>query len=217
MEDLKVLKQRAAAAQKVFDKYFPDAKTALHYKTPFQLLIATILSAQCTDVLVNKVTEKLFKKYKTPADFAKAKSAQLAKDIYPVTFYTNKAKSVQKTAQIIHEKYKDKVPKKLAELIELPGVARKTANVVLGNAYGIAEGIVVDTHIIRVSNRLGLTKNTDPKKIEQDLMKIVPEKNWIKFSNQMIWYGRKICTARVDKCAEMDINLPHFKYIKKKK
>jgi len=184
------------------DKHFPKVTTALQFKTSFQLLVATILSAQCTDVLVNKVTGKLFKKYRAPADFAKANLAQLQKDLYPVTFYKNKAAAIIKTAQIIQQKYKGRVPKTLEELIELPGVARKTANVVLGHAYGIASGFVVDTHVIRVSNRFGLTKNSDPKKIEQDMVQLVPQKNWIKVADQIIWFGRKICTARKNRCGE---------------
>ncbi len=186
--------------KKFLNKEFNKVDTALIHKTPFQLLVATIMSAQCTDTLVNKVTLKLFKKYKTADDFAHADLRQLQKDIYPVTFFRNKAKSIKKTAGILEQKYNGKVPRTLAQLIELPGVARKTANVVLGHAYKIAEGVVVDTHVIRLSNRYGLTKNSDPKKIEQDLMKIVPKKEWIRFSDQLIWFGRKICTARFDKC-----------------
>lgn len=203
-------KNRYKNLQKVLDQMFPNAKTALNYKTPFQLLVAVIMSAQCTDVLVNKVTEKLFKKYRIPKDFAKANINQLQKDIYPVTFYNNKAKAIKRTAQIIHKQHQNKVPKDIKELLKLPGVARKTANVVLGNAYGIASGIVVDTHVKRVSNRLGLTKNTDPIKIEKDLMEIVPRGKWIKFSNQLIWFGRKVCTARKDKCEELNLNLEHI-------
>ena len=188
--------------KKFLDQHFRVVTTALEYKTPFQLLVATILSAQCTDVLVNKVTAKLFKKYKTPADFAKAGQAELEKDIYPVTFFRNKAAAVIKTAKLIQTKHHGKVPKTLEELIELPGVARKTANVVLGHAYGIASGFVVDTHVKRVSNRFGLTKNSDPKKIEQDMMQLVPKKDWVKTADQIIWFGRKICTARKNKCAD---------------
>lgn len=204
------LKSRAKEVQKAMDKLFPDATTALVWHNPFELLTATILSAQCTDVLVNKVTAKLFKKYKKPADFSKAKTEQIAKDIYPVTFYRNKAKSVKETARIIHEEYKDRVPKDKEKLVQLPGVASKTANVVLGHAYGIPAGFVVDTHVKRVAKRLGLTKNTDPKKIEQDLKTIVPQKNWVKFADQLIWYGRKYCTAKKDKCAESGIKLKHY-------
>jgi endonuclease III len=204
------LKKRAIKVQKILNKLFPDATTALNYKTSFQLLVATIMSAQCTDVLVNKVTEKLFKKYKTPKDFASASLEQLRKDVYPVTFYKNKAKMIQDTSKILIEKHRSKVPKSIDELIKLPGVARKTANVVLGHAYGIPSGFVVDTHVIRVSNRLGLTKSSDPKQIEKDLMAIVPKNNWIKFADQIIWFGRTYCTARKDKCKALGIQLEHY-------
>lgn len=202
------LKKRAQHAQKVLGKLYPDAFTELNFKTPFQLLIATMLSAQCTDVLVNKVTADLFKKYKKPEDFAKANISTLTKDIYPVTFYKNKAKAVKKAAQMVVKEYKGKVPKDLEELVKLPGVARKTANVVLGHAYGIPSGFVVDTHVLRLSKRLGLTKNTDPKKVEQDMMILIPQKNWVKFADQLILHGRRVCTARKDKC-DLD-KLPHF-------
>lgn len=204
------LKKRYTEVQKVLDKYIKNPDTALNYSNPFELLIATILSAQCTDVLVNKVTAKLFKKYKKPADYAKAPLAQLQKDIYPVTFYKNKAVSVKKTAEIIDKKYKGKVPKSIEEIVELPGAARKTANVVLGHAYRIPSGIVVDTHVMRLANRFGLTTNKDPKKIEQDLMQIVPQDRWITFADQMILYGREYCTAKKDKCGEMNIKLKHY-------
>lgn len=204
------LKKRANKAQKVLEKLFPDVTTALKYKTPFQLLVATIMSAQCTDVLVNKVTPGLFKKYKTPKAFAESDLEELRKDIYPVTFYKNKAKMIQKAAQIIIAEHKGQVPKSTEELIKLPGVARKTANVVLGHAYGIPSGFVVDTHVIRVSNRLGLTESSEPKQIEKDLMALVPQKNWVKFADQLIWYGRTYCTARKDKCSEAGIKLEHF-------
>lgn len=198
------------AVQKVFDQLLPKVTTALRYKTPFQLLVATIMSAQCTDVLVNKVTEKLFKKYKGPKDFANASLTQLRKDIYPVTFYKNKAVSLQKTAKLLLSDFDGKVPKNMPDLLKLSGVARKTANVVLGHAYGISSGIVVDTHVKRVAKRLGLTTQTDPTKIEQELIAVVPKKNWIKFADQMIWYGRKFCTAKVDKCAQLGIKLKHY-------
>ena len=194
--------KKAKAVQKALDKYFSDVTTALTYKTPFQLLVATMLSAQCTDVLVNKVTPGLFKKYSTVKSFAEADLQTLEKDIYPITFYRNKAASIKKTASILQKKYQVKIPKTLEELIELPGVARKTANVVLGHAYGIASGVVVDTHVLRTALRLGLTTETDPKKVELDLMKIIPKKDWIKFSDQLIWFGRTICTARNNKCCE---------------
>lgn len=186
--------------QRFLDKQFPKAGTALIYKTPFQLLVATIMSAQCTDTLVNKVTPGLFKKYPTAKAMAAANLNQLRKDIYPVTFYNAKAKNILQTAQIIQEKYKGAVPKTLEKLIELPGVARKTANVVLGHAYGMQSGFVVDTHVMRIANRFGFTKSKDPKKIEQDMMALVPKKRWVQTADQIIWFGRKICTARFDKC-----------------
>ena len=208
MPTLPELKKRAEHARKYLNKLYPDAFTELNFKTPFQLLIATILSAQCTDVLVNKVTKELFKKYKKPEDLAKANLTQLQKDIYPVTFYKNKAKMIKATAEKIVGEHKGKVPKDLDKLIKLPGVARKTANVVLGHAYDIPSGFVVDTHVIRLSRRLGLSKNSDPKKLEQDLMQLVPQKHWIKFADQLIFHGRRSCTARKDKC---DVTkLPHY-------
>jgi endonuclease-3 len=189
-----------AKLQKFLNKQFPKVTTALVYKTPLQLLVATIMSAQCTDTLVNKVTPALFKKYPDTQAFAKANLAQLQKDLYPVTFYNNKAKSIKRAAEIIVAKYKGKVPKTLDELIELPGVARKTANVVLGHAYGITSGFVVDTHVIRTALRYGFSHSKDPVHIEQDMMSLVLKKNWIKTADQLIWFGRKICTARFDKC-----------------
>lgn len=186
--------------KKFLDKQFPDVTTALKFKTPLQLLVATILAAQCTDTLVNKITENLFKKYKTTEDFANANLETLKKDIYPVTFYNNKAAALIKMAKILVAQHKGAVPKTMEQLLELPGVARKTANVVLGHAYGIASGFVVDTHVKRVSNRFGFTNSSDPKKIEQGMIKLVPQKDWIKFADQMIWFGRKICAARFNKC-----------------
>ena len=196
------LRNRAARVQRALNKYFPHVKCALDFKTPLQLLVATIMSAQCTDALVNKVTPALFKKYRTVKDFAGADLAQLKKDIYPVTFYNNKATSIQKTAKLLIEKFHGRVPKTMEEMLTLHGVARKTANVVLGSAYGIPSGITVDTHMIRCSRRLGLTQNTDPVKIERDLMQLIPQSNWINFSHQMVWFGRKICTARNNMCAQ---------------
>ena len=207
MQNLKI---RAKNIKRELDKLFPNTTTSLIYKTPFQLLIATILSAQCTDALVNKVTEPLFKKYKTPKDLANANINELTKDIHSVTFYKNKAKMIQKTSKIIHEQYKDKVPKEKNLLIKLPGVGSKTANVVLGHAFDITSGFVVDTHIKRVAKRLGLTKHTDPAKIERELMQIVPEKDWITFADQLLWLGRKYCTARKDKCIEHGLKLTHY-------
>ena len=181
-------------------KHYGKAKCALNYKNPLELLIATILSAQCTDERVNIVTEKLFKKYKTVNDYARADINEFEKDIYSTGFYRNKAKNIISSCRIIKEQYKGKVPKDFDKLLELPGVARKTANCVMGNAFGISSGVVVDTHVSRITKRLGLTRNEDPNKIEQDLIKIIPKKDWIMFSHMLIWHGRKICDARKPKC-----------------
>ena len=181
-------------------KHYPNPKCALNFKNTLQLLIATILSAQCTDQRVNIVTERLFKKYKTIKDYANADLKEFEKDIYSTGFYRNKAKNIIASCRIISEKYDGKVPKDFDKLLTLPGVARKTANCVMGNAFGIPSGVVVDTHVLRITQRLGLTKNTDPNKIEQDLIKIIPQNEWINFSHMIILHGRKICDARRPKC-----------------
>lgn len=181
-------------------KHYPNSKSALNYKNPFELLVATILSAQCTDERVNIVTEKLFKKYKTPKDYASANIKEFEKDIYSTGFYKNKAKNIVSTARIINDIYKGRVPKDFDQLLELSGVARKTANCVMGNAFNIPSGVVVDTHVSRITQRLGLTKNTDPNKIEQDLIKLLPRNEWINFSHMLIWHGRKICNSRKPRC-----------------
>lgn len=177
-------------------KEYPVPKTALEYKIPFELLVATILSAQSTDVHVNKVTESLFKKYKTIKDYADVPLDTLKKDISSVNFYNNKAKNIQASAKMVIEKFNSKVPKTMEELITLSGVARKTANIILSNVYGINEGIAVDTHVKRLSYRLGLTKNEDPVKIEIDLMAITPKEDWGNISHLLIFHGRKICQAK---------------------
>ena len=184
------------------DKDYPAATCALHHQNAFQLLIATILSAQCTDERVNKVTPELFRKYPTPKDFAVANPSELEQDIRSTGFYRNKAKSILGTSKRIVEEFVGKVPQTMEEMLTLSGVARKTANVVLGTAFGIASGVVVDTHVQRISQRLDLTKNTDPKKIEQDLMQAVPKDRWILFSHQLILHGRRVCQARRPKCSE---------------
>jgi endonuclease-3 len=201
--------ERAARVQVILEKLdemYPDAVCALHYGTPWELLVATILSAQCTDKRVNAVTPGLFAKYPTPRDFAAARPEVLANDIRSTGFFNNKAKSVIGAAKMIGNEFKGKVPKTLEQLIRVPGAARKTANVVLGTAYGIASGVVVDTHVLRVSRRLDLTKHTDPVKIEQDLMKTIPKERWILFSHQIIHHGRALCVARKPKCAECKLN-----------
>ena len=181
---------------------YPDATCSLNFTSPLELLVATILSAQCTDTLVNKVTADLFQKYKTPKDYAGADLARLEKDLSRVNFYRNKAKSIKRACQLIVERFEGKVPERMEELLQLPGVARKTANVVLGNAFHIQAGIVVDTHVMRLSQRMGLSAQTDRDKIEQDLMALVPKTLWTRFGHQMIIHGRTVCTAKAPKCRE---------------
>ncbi len=189
---------------KILSKEIPDSKIALRFSNPLELLIATILSAQCTDVKVNQVTKDLFNKYRFAKDYAEANLVELEEDIRPTGFYRNKAKSIQKCCQELLARFGGRVPNTLEELVTLAGVGRKTANVVLGNAFGIP-GIAVDTHVHRVSQRIGLTKNDDPTKIELDLMEIVPKEEWIHFSNLLIWHGRKICMARKPLCEQCPI------------
>lgn len=177
-------------------KDYPEPKTALNFQTPFELLVATMLSAQTTDIHVNKVTESLFKKYRDINDYAEIPLEELKKDISSINFYNNKAKNIKASAQIIIEKFNSKVPQTMEELITLPGVARKTANIILSNAFGINEGIAVDTHVKRVSYRLGITKNQDPIKIEKDLMAITPRNEWANISHLLIFHGRKVCKAK---------------------
>jgi endonuclease-3 len=184
---------------RILSKEIPDSTIALRFSSPLELLIATILSAQCTDVRVNQVTVDLFKKYRTAKDYAESNLANLEEGIRPTGFYRNKAKSIQKCCQELAKRFGGKVPNTLEDLVTLPGVGRKTANVILGNAFGIP-GIVVDTHVRRVSQRIGLTKNDDPVKIEFDLMKIVPKEEWTHFSNLLVWHGRKTCVARKPLC-----------------
>jgi len=177
-------------------KEYPKQTTVLRYTKPFELLVATILSAQTTDAHVNKVTESLFKKYKTINDYADIPLDTFKKDISSINFYNNKAKNIQASAKMLIERFNSKIPKTIDELTTLPGVARKTANIILSHVYGINEGIAVDTHVKRVSYRLGLTKNEDPVKIERDLMAITPKKDWGNFSHLLIFHGRKICQAK---------------------
>jgi len=181
---------------KRLNKAYPKPKTALNFSDPFQLLVATILSAQTTDVLVNKVTENLFRKYRTVKDYADASLETLQKDTGSVNFYKTKAKNIQAGAKIIVAQFNSQVPKTMSELTSLPGVARKTSNIILSDAFGIHEGIAVDTHVKRLSYRLGLTKYADPVKIEKDLMAITPKKEWGNISHLLIFHGRKICQAR---------------------
>ena len=197
--------ERIAAILKALDEAYPDAVCALTHRTPWELLVATILSAQCTDVRVNMVTPELFKRFPTPAAMAKAKLPELEELIRTTGFFRNKAKSIQGAAKKITEQFGGKVPETLAELITVPGAARKTANVVLGVSYGKAEGVVVDTHVFRISRRLDLTKSETAEKVEQDLMKIIPQDRWISFSHQVIHHGRQVCIARNPKCDKCNL------------
>ncbi|HXJ15627.1 MAG TPA: endonuclease III [Candidatus Polarisedimenticolia bacterium] len=187
------------------DEAYPAATCALEHSNPFQLLVSTILSAQCTDERVNQVTATLFPKYPTPKDFAYADPTELEQYIRPTGFFRNKAKSIMGASKKIVEEFHGEVPRTMEQILTLPGVARKTANVVLGTAFGIASGIVVDTHVQRLAGRLDLSKNTDPKKIERDLIQVIPQEKWILFSHQLIWHGRRVCQARKPKCIECNL------------
>jgi endonuclease III len=193
---------------------YPEAVCELKHANAFQLLISTILSAQCTDVRVNQVTQTLYQKYPDANAFAYANPAELEQDIRPTGFFRNKTKSIMGASKKIVDEFHGEVPKTMEEILTLPGVARKTGNVVLGSAFGISSGVVVDTHVQRISRRLDLTKNEDPKKIEQDLMKIIPQDDWIRFSHQIIWHGRRVCVARKPRC--VDCNLERVCYSKDK-
>ncbi len=194
--------ERIAAILKILDRTYPEARCALHHENAWQLLVATILSAQCTDVRVNMVTPELFKKYPTPAALARIEPEELEPLIRSTGFFRSKAKSLVGAARKIVEQFGGQVPQTIQELLTLPGVARKTANVVLGTWYGHGVGIVVDTHVHRIARRLELTRADDPKHIEQDLMKVIPQKKWIDFAHQIIHHGRALCTARAPKCAQ---------------
>jgi len=200
------IKTRALKTIRLLEKEHSDAEIALTFKNPLELLISTILSAQCTDKRVNIVTKTLFKKYKTLEDYAKADIKELEQDIRSTGFYHNKARHIKKCCQMLIEKFGSQVPRTMEELLELPGVARKTANIVLSNVFGIVEGIAVDTHVRRLSERLGLTQNKNQDKIEQDLMKIVPKEMWMRFSDLLIFHGRRICMAKKPKCGECVLN-----------
>jgi endonuclease-3 len=195
-------RDRVAEILRRLDEMYPDATCALRHRNPWELLVATILSAQCTDKRVNEVTPGLFAKYPTPADFAAVRPEALAQDIRSTGFFNNKAKSIAGAARKIVSEFGGEAPRTIEELLTVPGVARKTANVVLGTAYGIAVGVVVDTHVTRIARRLDLTRESDPVKIERDLMKILPKEKWIQFSHQLIQHGRALCTARKPRCAE---------------
>ena len=196
------LKQRVRKVISLLKRAYPDAKCSLNHSNAFELLIATILSAQCTDARVNIVTQDLFRKYRKPEDYLKVSEKELQRDIRTTGFFRNKTKSIQGTAKALTEQYHGKVPETMDELLELPGVARKTANVVLGNAFDIHAGVVVDTHVTRLSHRLGLSAQKTAEKIEEDLIAIVPKKDWVIFPHLFIAHGRAICKARSPLCAE---------------
>jgi endonuclease-3 len=197
--------KRVSAILAKLDEAYPLATCELKHENAFQLLISTILSAQCTDVRVNQVAETLYKKYLGPEAFAYANPRELEQEIRPTGFFRNKTKSIMGASKAVAETFGGQVPRTMEEMLTLPGVARKTANVVLGTAYGIASGVVVDTHVMRLSRRLDLTKHEDPKKIEQDLMSVIPQERWIAFSHQLIWHGRRVCFARKPKCVECNL------------
>jgi endonuclease-3 len=204
------LKTKAQVILKLLEQHYPAAHCTLDFADPLQLLVATVLSAQCTDERVNKVTPEIFKKYPAAADYAAAPLAELEEVFHSTGFYRQKAKSIKQICQTLVDRFDGQIPPSLEELVKLPGIGRKTANVILGNAFGIP-GIVVDTHVGRVSQRLGLTANTDPVKIEFDLMALVPQAKWTKFSHQLISHGRQICTAKKPKCLECFL-LPHCNF-----
>lgn len=199
---------RLSQILRLLDQRYPNVTCALRHSNAWELLVATILSAQCTDDRVNKVTPQLFKKYPAIEDFAHAAQAELARDIHSTGFFNNKAKSIIGAAQTLLKDFGGQIPRDIDQFLKVPGAARKTANVVLGTAFGIASGVVVDTHVARIAARLDLTKQTNPVKIEQDLMKILPKDRWISFSHQVIHFGREICAARKPKCADCMLE-PH--------
>lgn len=191
---------------RILKEFYPDATCSLDFKTPFQMVVAVMLSAQCTDERVNKTTPQLFEKYGTPEAIAKMDIEELEKIIHPCGFYKNKAKNVKAAAEMILNEYNGKVPETMEELMKLPGVGRKSANVVMLEAFNNPQGIAVDTHAKRISNKLGLSKNTDPEKIEKDLLKVIPKEYYYDANHLLVWHGRKICTARNPKCEECPVN-----------
>jgi endonuclease-3 len=195
-------KKRARKIISLLKKNYPDARCSLNHANPLELLVATILSAQCTDERVNIVTAELFRKYRRPEDYTAVGQEELERDIRPTGFFRNKAKAIQGACRLIAERFGGRVPGTMGELLELPGVARKTANVVLGNAFGVASGVVVDTHVSRLSQRLALSRETQPEKIERDLSELVPRADWIEFPHLLISHGRAVCKARTPLCAD---------------
>ncbi|MCW4019948.1 MAG: endonuclease III [Candidatus Bathyarchaeota archaeon] len=200
------LKDGALKIMGLLEKEHPDAKIALRFSSPLELLVATILSAQCTDAKVNQVTENLFKKYRTAEDYAKADLQTLEEDIKATGFYRQKARRLRETCRMLVDIFSSKVPEKMEDLTRLPGVARKTANIVLSNAYGVIEGIAVDTHVLRLSKRLGLTENKNRDRIEKDLMEIVSREKWARFTDLLIFHGRRVCNAKKPKCGQCVLN-----------
>jgi endonuclease-3 len=201
-ETLEERKKRTREIIRTLKRAYPGAKCSLNHSNPFELLVATILSAQCTDERVNIVTADLFRKYRKPEDYLNVSPRELEKDIQSTGFFRNKTKSIQGTSKVLAEEYGGQVPQTMDELLELPGVARKTANVVLGNAFDIKAGVVVDTHVTRLSHRLNLSQEKTAEKIERDLIEIIPKKDWVIFPHLMIYHGRKVCKARNPQCAE---------------
>lgn len=199
-------KGRTKEIVRLLKREYPDARCSLNYETPLQLLVATILSAQCTDERVNLVTRDLFRKYPAARDYAEADPSELERDVRPTGFFRNKARAIQGAARLLVERHGGRVPETMGELLELPGVARKTANVVLGNAFGVASGVVVDTHVTRLSERLGLSDRKGAERIEEDLAALVPRKDWIVFPHLLIYHGRKVCKARTPLCGECALN-----------
>ena len=191
---------------KILKEFYPDATCSLDFETPFQMVVAVMLSAQCTDERVNKTTPDLFKKYGTPEAISKMKLSELEKIIHPCGFYKNKAKNIKATAEIILNEFNGKLPENMEELIKLPGVGRKSANVVMLEAFNNPQGIAVDTHVKRISNKLGLSKNTDPEKIEIDLLKVIPKEYYYDANHLLVWHGRKTCIARKPKCEECPVS-----------
>jgi endonuclease-3 len=199
-EKLKVRKERFLLLDAKLKELFPEAHIALQFSNPWELLVAVVLSAQCTDTAVNNCTSSLFRKYSTLADYLRADLAEFSGDVKSITFFNNKAKNILASAQRVHTDFGDQVPQTMAELLTLPGVARKSANIILGNAYGVVEGIAVDTHVRRLALKFDLTDSTDPVKIEKDLMDIIPQSEWFSVTYRLIDYGRKVCTARKHDC-----------------
>jgi endonuclease-3 len=199
-------KTRVLKIIELLEKEHPDAKIALHHNNPLELLVATILSAQCTDERVNMVTKTLFKKYRTPQDYVAVDVKELENDIRSTGFFRNKTRNIKKSSKMLIEKFNSQVPRTMEEMLELPGVARKTANIVLSKAYGVIEGIAVDTHVRRLAQRLGLSENEDPNKIEKDLMEIVPKDKWMRITDLLIFHGRRVCKAKKPNCAGCVLN-----------